>query len=89
MIREIIEKILEDKWTQKVKTKWHPPKGTFAKETKPEETAKIVCNGHKGDLKSAVAAVNFFFNRCGDKCSGWGEKRRKEIIDILHKICKG
>jgi len=87
MLKEIIEKVLEDKWSQNVKTKWKPPKGTFAKETKPVDTAKTVCDGHKGDLKSAVASVDFYFNR--KKEEPGDEKRRKEIIDILHKICKG
>jgi len=86
MLKEIIEKVLEDKWSQDVKTKWKPPKGTFAKETKPEDTAKTVCKGHK-DLKSASASVDFYFNR--KKVEPGDEKRRKEIIDILHKICKG
>jgi len=89
MIREIIESVLtEEDWVKNVKTKWTPPAGTFAKETPAEKTAEIVCKGHKGDLKAAVASVNFFFNRCGDKCAGWGDKKREQIIDILHKICE-
>ena len=90
MLKEIIETIIQEKekWINKVKPKWHPPKGTFAHDADPTESAKIVCKGHKGDLKSAVASVNFFFNRCGKKCEGWGEKKRKQIIDALHKICK-
>ena len=83
-----IEYVTEENWTQNVKPKWHPPKGTFAKDTPASKSAEVVCKGHKGDLKSAVASVNFFFNRCGEKCADWGEKKRKEIIDILHKICK-
>lgn len=90
MIVELVEKVLNEKemWTQKVKTKWHPPEGTFAKDADPKKSAKIVCDGHKGDLKSAVASVNFFFNRCGKKCAGWGEAKRKAIIAELEKICK-
>ena len=84
----IKKKITEEKWVDDVKTKWTPPEGTFAKETPSEKTAEIVCKGHKGDLKKAVDSVNFFFNRCGEKCAGWGEKKRKEIIDILNKKCK-
>jgi len=81
--------LLEKKWVQSVKPKWHPPEGTFAKDADPKKSAEIICKGHKGDLKSAVAAVNFFFNRCGKKCAGWGEQKRQAFIDALHKVCKG
>jgi len=88
MIREILQKLHEEQWLNKVKPKWHPPEGTFSKDADPAKSAKIICQGHKGDYKSAVASVNFFFNRCGEKCKDWGEKKRKEIINALQKICK-
>jgi len=88
MIKRIIENLLEDNWTKDVETKWTPPEGTFEKETPAKKTAEIVCKGHKGDLKKAVDSVNFYFNRCGDKCSDWGEERRKEIIELLNKMCE-
>jgi len=88
MIREILQKIQEEQWVNNVKPKWTPPEGTFAKDMPAQKTAEIVCKASK-DLKQAVERVNFFYNRCGDKCKDWGEKRRKEIIDILYKICKG
>jgi hypothetical protein len=90
MLKEIFKTIIQEKkyWTQKIKTKWHPPAGTFAKDANPKKSAKIICKGHSGDLKSSVASVNFFFNRCGNKCKGWGEKLRKAIITELEKICK-
>ena len=77
MLKEIIENLSD------VKTKWHPPEGTFTKE--PEEIAKIVCKGHNGNLQKAVASVNFYYNRCGENC----ENKSDEIIKILHRICKG
>jgi len=86
MFRELVQKIREENWVNKVKPEWTPPEGTFAKETPAEKTAEIVCKGHKGDLKAAVASVNFYFNRKKDEPGD--EKRRKEIINILHKICK-
>jgi len=82
MLKEIIEKDLG--WLKKVKTKWSPPKGTFSDDKSPEETAKIVCKGHNGNLKSAVASVNFYYNRAGKS----NDKKRTKIIDILQKICK-
>jgi hypothetical protein len=88
MLLSIIEKIQKN-WFQKVKVKWHPPEGTFAKDADPEKSAKVICKGHKGDYKSSVASVDFFFNRCGEKCKGWGEKKRKQILDKLNKICQG
>jgi len=88
MLLSIIEKIQKN-WFQKVKVKWHPPEGTFAKDADPEKSAKVICKGHKGDYKSSVASVDFFFNRCGEKCKDWGEKKRKQILDKLNKICQG
>jgi len=89
MLKEIIKNILENnKWIDNVKPKWNPPEGTFAEDSDPQKSAKIICDGHKGDLKSSVASVNFFFNRCYDKCKNWREQKRKQIIDILHNICK-
>jgi len=88
LFKEILEKVIkEEKWIDKVKPKWHPPKGTFAEDTPADKAAEIVCKA-SDNLKQAVERVNFFFNRCGKKCEPWGEKKRKEIIDILHKICK-
>jgi hypothetical protein len=86
-IEAVEESLTEENWVNKVKPKWTPPEGTFAKDTPAEKTAEIVCKASE-DLKQAVERVNFFFNRCGEKCSGWGEQKRKQIIDILHKICK-
>jgi len=79
MIKEIIEGLLD------VKTKWHPPEGTFTKSA--EEIAKIVCKGHNGNLKKSVSCVNFYYNRCSEKCKD-EESKRKRVINILHKICK-
>lgn len=88
LFREILEKVIkEEKWIDKVKPKWHPPEGTFAEDTPANKTAEIVCKA-SDSLKQAVERVNFFFNRCGKKCEPWGDKKREEIINILHKICK-
>jgi len=80
--------IIKENWTQNVHTKWSPPKGTFSKDANPTKSAKAICKGHKGNLKRAIASVNFFFNRCGKNCADWGEKKRQEIIKELEKICK-
>jgi len=79
--------LLEKKWVQSVKPKWHPPEGTFAKDADPKKSAEIICKGHKGDLKKSVASVNFYFNR--KKKESGDEARRKAFIDALHKVCKG
>ena len=88
MKKSFKEFLKEENWIKNVDTNWNPPKDTFAKEISAKVSAEVVCKGHKGNLKKSIDSVNFFFNRCGEKCKNWGEQRRKEIIDILHKICK-
>ena len=82
MIKEMLE-VLEG--LSDVKTKWTPPEGTFAKDADPKKSAEVICKGHKGDLESAVASVNYFFNRCGDNCKDWNLKDK--LLNELRKMC--
>lgn len=95
MLKNILEEILEKKqWVKDVKVKWHPPKGTFAKDADPEKSAEIICKGHDGDLKSSIAALNFFKNRegvCDEKSSHYDPEWCKKLNQIeknLEKMCK-
>ena len=94
MIRELIQKIKEEYWTDKVKLKWDPPKGTFTADADPAKSAKIICDGHKGDFKTSVDCVMFFRNRtgmCDEKSSHYNKKWCDTIEKIkseLDKICK-
>jgi hypothetical protein len=93
MLKEIIQETIKKGWVNKVKPKWTPPEGTFAKDANPVESAKVICQGHNGDYKKAVASVNFFFNRAGICEKGnpkfdeeWC-KLKEKIITELEKIC--
>lgn len=55
--------LAEEKWSSKVKTKTHPPEGTFLK------SAGAIASALKKlhpDLKGAMSALNFYINRAGD-----------------------
>jgi len=66
-IEDKISKYLnEDKWSDKVKTKWHPPEGLF-KNGSAEEIADTVSSGVS--LKTAMSRLNFYLNRGGSNIS--------------------
>ena len=94
MLKEIIQELIKEGWADKVKVKWHPPEGTFTKDANPSKSAKVICRGHKGDLRKSVSCVNFFFNKNGICEKGnpkydseWCHLKDK-IIKELEKICK-
>jgi len=87
-VKTLLQKLEEENWIDKVKTKWHPPEGLFTKD--PETIAKTIAKASK-DLKQAVARVNFFYNRYG--CSGERRndpicKKREKVLKLLHKYFK-
>lgn len=53
-----------EKWSGDVKTKWHPPEGTFEKSGKG--IAKTLLAGGK---KKALKRLAFYRNRAGDNLS--------------------
>lgn len=59
-----------------VKTKWHPPEGLFTSKNF-KKIAIEVYKGHKNDLKSSIASINFYMNRGGSNLS----KETKEILE--------
>ena len=80
---DIDESITEaDKeWSDDVKTKWSPPKGTFTKPAK--EVAAILKKGSK-DLQQAMARLNFYINRAGDNL----DKKTKAELEKAKKLLK-
>jgi hypothetical protein len=85
----LIEKYLKEKsvnkWSGKVKTKWHPPEGLF-KNGSPEEIASTVSQGV--DLKTAMARLNFFLNRGGSNISPEIRKKVEKAKSVLSKSKK-
>ena len=80
MEKYLREKKKVNKWSNKVKTKWHPPEGLFKNGT-PEEIASTVSQGV--DLKTAMARLNFFLNRGGSNISPAIRKKVEKAKDIL------
>ena len=80
MEKYLREKKKVNKWSNKVKTKWHPPEGLF-KNGSPEEIASTVSQG--ADLKTAMARLNFFLNRGGSNISPAIRKKVEKAKDIL------
>jgi hypothetical protein len=80
MEKYLREKKKVNKWSNKVKTKWHPPEGLF-KNGSPEEIASTVSQGV--DLKTAMARLNFFLNRGGSNISPAIRKKVEKAKDIL------
>jgi hypothetical protein len=80
MEKYLREKKKINKWSNKVKTKWHPPEGLF-KNGSPEEIASTVSQG--ADLKTAMARLNFFLNRGGSNIPPAIRKKVEKAKDIL------
>jgi len=79
-----ILQLLEDKWSGDVKVKVHPPEGLFAKGS-AEEIANWAWKAHKGDLKSAMASLNFYINRGGKKLPPDQEAKIEKAKELLRK----
>lgn len=83
-ILEVDRQELVEGWLQTVKTKWHPPEGTFTK--KPEEIARVLYQNSKS-LAQAVARVNFYYNRkgCTKNSKDKECKKRDKVLYYLRK----
>jgi len=83
---DIIEKLElflnEKKWSGKVKTKYHPPEGTFTKSA--EEIATQLAKD-SSDLKQAMSRLNFYINRAGENLSTERKRVLDKAKDLLRK----
>ncbi len=79
--------IAEDhNWSEKVKTKWHPPEGFY------KQSAQKIAQGlirASDSLKQAVSRVSFYRNRAGDNLSQEDSSRLDTVIQLLHKHFDG
>lgn len=74
-------KFLQDGWVDSVDTKWHPEPGFFKHSA--EEIAKGLKTTSK-DLQQAMARLNFYINRAGDKLKNPAKfERAKKILHGL------
>jgi hypothetical protein len=69
-----------DKWSGDVETKKHPKEELFATGT-AEELADWSVKAHK-DLRAALASLNFYINRAGDKL----DADRKAVIEDAKEL---
>ena len=82
-IEDKINKYLVEKknWSNKVKTKWHPPEGLF-KNGSAQEIADGVSQGV--DLKTAMSRLNFYLNRGGSGVSSKIKTKVEKAKTLLH-----
>lgn len=78
-LKEVL-KLNEDKWSGVVKIKRTPPTGLFTKSA--ETIAKWLKANHPNE-KSAMASLNFYMNRAGEKLSSDDEKRLNSVKKML------
>jgi hypothetical protein len=96
MIERKIEKLIEEafsflqeeeeeeKWSQDVKEKFHPPEGTF-KEGSADKIATIISQNGRTPYKTAIARLNFFLNRGGENVSPEIRAKVNRAKEILKK----
>jgi hypothetical protein len=71
-----------NKWSNKVKTKWHPTKGLFTKSA--EEIASEIFNGSE-DYGTAIKRLTFYINRAGSNLSDERKKELEKVKLLLRK----
>lgn len=62
-----------------VKTKHHPPEGTFTGSA--ESIARKVMKDAHGDLGKAIRRITFYVNRAGENCSSEARAAKKILVD--------
>jgi hypothetical protein len=85
ILSEMVDALIEKKWSAKVKTKWSPPEGFF------KQPAGKVASGLKSaskDLQQAMSRLNFYINRVGKKLSKGDLARLEKAKDKLQKLYK-
>lgn len=77
---------LDEKKLSDVKTKKHPPEGLF-KSGSAQKIANWAWSSHDGNLKTAMASLNFYLNRAGDLPAEQKDRvqKAKEILRSKNK----
>lgn len=65
-----------------VKSKKHPPEGLFDSGS-PKKIADWAMSSHNGNLRKAMASLNFYLNRGGDDVPADQRARVQKAKDIL------
>jgi hypothetical protein len=75
----LVQELLSD-----TKTKKHPPEGLFDSGS-PKKIADWALSSHNGNLRKAMASLNFYLNRGGSNIPGDQKERVQKAKDILSK----
>jgi len=79
--QEVIARLeMADKWSHKVKTKWHAPEGFFDKSE--ADIASGLKRAHS-DLKGAMSSLNFEINRAG---AGMSAEKKSKLEGVKEKL---
>jgi hypothetical protein len=73
-----------EKWSQEVNEKFHPPEGTFS-EGSPEQIANVISQNGRASYKTAMARLNFYLNRGGENVSPSVRAKVNRAKEILKK----
>lgn len=65
-----------------VKTKKHPPEGLF-KSGSARKIADWALESHGGDLRKAMASLNFYINRAGENLDADQKERVEAAKELL------
>jgi len=79
---ELIDQLVEKKWSADVKTKWEPPAGFF------KQSASKIASGllsASSDKKQAMSRLNFYINRAGKNLSADDKSRLEKAKDAISK----
>lgn len=77
------ERLMEEKWSAEVRTKWSPPEGFF---TKSAESIAKGLHANSRNLKQAMSRLNFYINRAGANLSDKDHARLEAAKTKLHKM---
>ena len=87
MLEQKIERLIEEaeeKWSNEVHGRFHPPEGTF-KEKSAEEIARIISQNWRASLQTTMARLNFFLNRGGENISPEIRAKVNHAKEIVRK----
>jgi hypothetical protein len=80
LLKELLD-LSEKKWSGDIDTKKHSPEGLF-KSGSAQKIANWAWTAHDGNLKKAMASLNFYLNRAGSLPADQRDRvqKAKEIL---------
>jgi hypothetical protein len=78
----LVNELLCEKQLSDVKTKKHPPEGLFA-DGSAKKIADWAWSSHGGNLRKAMASLNFYVNRGGDNLPSDQKEKVEKAKELL------